>query len=422
MRLRRKGLLRYGKYTTYYIILFVISIFIGVGYSYLNSNLGITGYSTIKNASWDVHFSNVNVQSGSVENGTYEITGNSTVLNFQASLDEPGNYYNFTVDVNNTGTIDAMLGSLVNTGLSTEQAKYLEYTVTYSDGTEIKEKDLIGAATAETLLVKVKYKDDVAESDLPTDDQTINLQLNMTYIQADDTAVVINHPVCRRATTLHTSGSTTYGNLGTKGTLSAGDAFDCDVNKDGAYDAETERFYYITPLDTNNDYVVLFYYNNVAQGIPNSTYMYPYNNISNYSDNTYYGPNDGITQLPTTSQWKNVKLASTTRNIKDETGTVRVNNFSYEGYAARLLTYQEAIAVCGTTSIGNNKYLLENTSEAYWLENPSSSDRKVIWVISTRVSSSITTSNSLLGSGYSGNNTGSSIRPVIEVPKSKISY
>ena len=40
----------------------------------------------------------------------------------------------------------------------------------------------------------------------------------------------------------------TYGKLGTQGILSSGDAFDCDVNGDGIYDATTERFYYVTDL------------------------------------------------------------------------------------------------------------------------------------------------------------------------------
>ena len=72
--------------------------------------------------------------------------------------------------------------------------------------------------------------------------------------------------ICKRATVLHTEECTqtdgsmfcsgagytangskgtstiTYGNLGTSGTLSSGDAFDCDVNGDGTYDPSTERF------------------------------------------------------------------------------------------------------------------------------------------------------------------------------------
>ena len=69
--------------------------------------------------------------------------------------------------------------------------------------------------------------------------------------------------VCKRATTLHQEECTLsgyfscksmgysadgekhtttiiYGNLGTKGTLTAGDAFDCDVNGDGVFNSVTE--------------------------------------------------------------------------------------------------------------------------------------------------------------------------------------
>ena len=74
-------------------------------------------------------------------------------------------------------------------------------------------------------------------------------------------------PLCKRATTLHTekcsqtstlsycsgdgytlNDTITYGNLGTKGVITSGDAFDCDVNGDGVYDAETERFYYVSNM------------------------------------------------------------------------------------------------------------------------------------------------------------------------------
>ena len=144
-------------------------------------------------------------------------------------------------------------------------------------------------------------------------------------------------PICKRATTLHTEtcnnnegcadpaeegfgpdeeyqyspgeyniGDTiTYGSLGTPGTLASGDAFDCDVNGDGIYNATNERFYYITELDTNNSYGVLIYYNNVDD----VCYDSDLNAIQ-------HGPITAKTKLPTTSQWKNVSLSNTTRNRK----------------------------------------------------------------------------------------------------------
>ena len=151
-------------------------------------------------------------------------------------------------------------------------------------------------------------------------------------IEPDPTPDPEEDYVCKRATTLHEepcdrtdamgckavaedSTTITYGSLGTEGTLTPGDAFDCDVNKDGEYNSETERFYYVSDLDTDNNYGVLAYYNNVSGGEPNNTAKYAYDSSNNPRVN---GPITLLPQLPTTEQWKNVSLKSTTRKIKDE--------------------------------------------------------------------------------------------------------
>ncbi len=271
-------------------------------------------------------------------------------------------------------------------------------------------------------------------------------------------------PLCKRATTLHTetcsqtdslfdcsgdgytaSGSMktttiTYGNLGTKGTLTSGDAFDCDVNGDGVYDSATERFYYVSDMTNgvtkDSNTAVLIYYNNVSGGVASTSTSYAYDSSGKNNN----GPVTAIKQLPTTSQWKNVSLTNTTRAITNQSGgnTTDAGNlptaFSYEGYAARLLTYQEVYNGCydGTTSITSAKglsskckYLIENTRysssslKTYggWLESPSASisgsalsvSGGLRVVITSKVTSAVT-------------NTGSGVRPAIEVLKSNISY
>ena len=248
-------------------------------------------------------------------------------------------------------------------------------------------------------------------------------------------------PICKRATTLHeepcdrtdTMGcklveddSTTikYGSLGTAGTLTAGDAFDCDVNGDGEYNSSNERFYYVTELDTDNNYGVLVYYNNVSGGQPNTKAKYAYDAAKKPREN---GPVTLLQQLPTIEQWKNVSLSNTTRKIKDETGTEYID-FSYEGYAARLLTVQEASSACGQTlnnvigELDTCRYLLENTKYRsssigiveYWLET----------VVSDTVSNAWSLGGEKRRIWKAGANrtTNVIIRPVIEVPKSKIKY
>ena len=258
--------------------------------------------------------------------------------------------------------------------------------------------------------------------------------------------------LCKRATTLHTevcsqtdtsiycqvdgyelNDTITYGNLGTKGTLSSGDAFDCDVNGDGVYDSETERFYYVSDMtngvtsDLNT--AVLVYYNNVSGGVASNSTAFAYDSKRNTYEN---GPVTAVAQLPTTSQWKNVSLTNTTRDITDETGTVRKAGFSYEGYAARLLTYQEVYNGCydGTTEITLNdglstkcKYLMENTKysssdlKTYggWLESPRSSFSRLALGVSAAYGS-VFDNTSSNNSNYYG------VRPAIEVLKSNISY
>ena len=188
MKVRRKGLFRYSKHTTYFIIIFVISVLVGVGYALLTSTLNINGDSAITRNMWDVHFQNLQIKSGSKSDANVEIVNNSTTVNFDINLEEQGEYLDFTVDVVNNGTIDAMLSEVVNTGISEGSKSYLEYSVTYADGIDITEKDLLAAGESETIHVYAKYKDNIDESLLPENDVVQEVFLSITYVQADETA------------------------------------------------------------------------------------------------------------------------------------------------------------------------------------------------------------------------------------------
>ena len=449
-----------NKTQIYLLLIFAVALLIGVGYAALSATLNINGQTTINKASWDIHMEDINVTSGSVTATTVPtLDASKTTVNFSVKLTNPGDFYEFTVKEVNKGTIDAMISTISKTGLTTTQAKYLDYTVTYDSGLTLAKNQILKSGKSEYLRVKVAFKKDVTASDLPTSDATLNLNFSLAYQQAESSAVAVVHPTCKRATTLHTevcnqtssdgckaksetSTTVTYGNLGTKGTLTSGDAFDCDVNGDGVFDPETERFYYVSGKDGNNnsDYVTLIYYNNVSNGASNNTATYAWAakvdyvaaggteaNYGTYGNNNK-GPLTAIKQLPTTTQWKNIKLSSTSRNITDKKGNIRVSNFSYNGYAARLLTVQEVNYACGITAgsyefgeLDSCQYLMENTKYAnsslkysYWLESPDSSIADTAWSVYT---------NSRYVCNYSvsyADNCG--VRPAIEVLKSKVSY
>ena len=238
--------------------------------------------------------------------------------------------------------------------------------------------------------------------------------------------------ICKRAEekTLHTDGTHTFGSIGSKGTLSSGDAFDCDVNGDGTYDENTERFYYVT--DMNDSTAVLIYYNNVENGKPNNSKLVAYDS----SGENFHGPRTAIEELPSTSEWRNVSLTSSVRTITTEKGTNSTtgvplpDSFSYSGKAARLLTIQEVRKATGNKDIptwhvgelDNFNYLLENTrysnasigNYGYWLENPHSGNSAGVWNV--RGHDRFVNSNSVSDAGGRG------VRPAIEVLKSNIEY
>ena len=251
-------------------------------------------------------------------------------------------------------------------------------------------------------------------------------------------------PICRKATSTHSeqcthaknySGtgndcrymysqyySVTYGHTSlTNGNMTTGYALDCDVNGDGVYNANSERFYYVSDYyDSNtntfdNEYAALVYFSNTYDGVISTTQSSQW-----YSSNSVsYGPLVARDHLPTTEQWTNVQLKNKNRKIGSY-----VSSFSYDGYAARMLTYNEVYNGCSSgktiTSDGglsNCEFLMERTgytssnyAYSYWLETPYSTSN-IYTVNPVRLSLRY----------YSISPTGSGgVRPVIDVPKSRI--
>ena len=176
--------------TTYLAVIFALLISIGIGYAYLSSTLYINGNVTITKNNWDVHFENIVVTKNSANASVIPtLTDNNTKIIASINLDAPGSFYEFTVDVVNKGTIDAMLSEITSTSLTEEQQKYLEYSITYDDGVAFQNKDSLPANGTETIRVKVKYRDDVSEDNYPKEDQVLVFTIQATYIQDDGTGV-----------------------------------------------------------------------------------------------------------------------------------------------------------------------------------------------------------------------------------------
>ena len=233
---------------------------------------------------------------------------------------------------------------------------------------------------------------------------------------------------CSGSKDYNTGDTITYGTI-PQGKLKSGDAFDCDVNGDGKYNSDTERFYYVTDMDDNT--AVLIYYNNVSKGKPSDSTTYAYDKSGKNNN----GPVTAIEQLPSISNWGNISLINSERSLMTETGMTSTaagplpNNFNYAEKAARLLTVQELNKACNITvekmtrgELDKCNFLLENTKYSkadkgnwgYWLENPRTEYSDPVWAVygcSRNV-------NNFSVDNY--NDIG--VRPVIEVLKSNIKY
>ena len=461
------------------IVLAVCLIGITVAYATLSQNLNISGVAKVGKTSWNIHFTKVLTPKaeGYAEGGKATLNSDSTVLTVsEGILKVPGDTITYVFDVINEGDLDAEVETVLTTIDSckasddtTDVTMYcdkIKYDLVYQDTKEaVKKNDQLLKGESKTLNLIITYDKNKELTSLPNTEivlDNITSTINYTMIQksSGSTEEPQNKIVCKRATTLHTEECTqkdttnycggagytiagsrgtttiTYGNLGTSGALTSGDAFDCDVNGDGVYDSKTERFYYVSDYyntstkSFESDTAVLIYYNNVSSGNSNNKTTYAYDS----SGENFHGPRTAIKELPTTSQWSNISLKNTTRSISNEsgsnttTGGTTPSNFSYAGYATRLLTIEElriatennGIPTFQVGEIDNFTYLLENTSFsnennfAWWLENVRSDNSRQAWSV-----------NGYYRTVY-GNTvediSSTGVRPAIEVSKTNIEY
>jgi hypothetical protein len=139
-------------------VIVLLFITITIAYSLVSTSLNINGITHIRRSEWNVHFDNVSTITGRdlIETAP-SIDSSSTIINFAINLNKPEDIYEFTVDAYNEGTVDAKVSSVVKAGISAEDEQYVDYAITYADGSEIQEDDFLGAGERRKLKVKVRY-------------------------------------------------------------------------------------------------------------------------------------------------------------------------------------------------------------------------------------------------------------------------
>ncbi len=201
------------------IIILALLLILGVsiGYAALTAQLNIDGSTKIKGNNWsiDIPADNFDTTDPSCTNTTTgvgcpidpsnEDVGGETVVDqhptkeegqdgevnvsWAVTLKKPGDYYEFTVDAVNDGTVNAKLSEVEIKGITAAQQAFANYTVTYADNSAINVNDTLNAGVTKKVKVRVEFKSDVSNENLPTSDVDLGdsskkLTVHMKYVQA----------------------------------------------------------------------------------------------------------------------------------------------------------------------------------------------------------------------------------------------
>ena len=204
----------------------------------------------------------------------------------------------------------------------------------------------------------------------------------------------------------------TYGTVYGQGSPIAGDAYNCDVNDDGTFDAQTqygkftERFYFLRQIDNGNDETTgaLVYYTSIDSNGPVDSQHNSSIGSTNY--------NDASAWLPTSSSgsdsWDNPGL---------------IDFDSGNGKISRFLNFADLSAVCGPVSGEKGASYFADCGKWFLFENSrfqsTGLGRAGIWL--EHVDNTyyrIQTQTVQLAIPQTGANSDNTARPVIEIPMS----
>ena len=346
--------IRYNRHK-YFFSLSLILLLVGlaIGYAFVGANISIEGIVGLsRSGNWSVYLDNYQAMQDSVAPVSTPTVTNTTV-SFSAVLNEPGDFFGFTIDVVNDGEINADL-ALITLTPDFSNIDYGEATITYSDDTPVAVGDILAKNKTKTIKVIINYIED-AES-YPTTNQTYNVTLTLGYEQyvgdvpckvtldpGEDGSVspsVLNKVQGDYATDLPTPTRTDYAFDGWYTSADDGDLVDDNTVIDG----DVTYYAHWYPANAVAKIGDIYYtsFSTAMNNIPNTTET----TVKLYSDIT-------VSSTTTFANTKNVILDFNGHTI---TNTGTVNTFVNNGR----LTLKNGTVVCTNTSstqgaINNNK-------------------------------------------------------------------
>ena len=180
-------------------ILSIALLTMSVGFAAYSTSLNITGNVTVQGAVWNVQFDTNSYQegTGSVNVSDGNRTIGTTAMTFNVTLEKPGDFYEYTIDVKNTGTFDAQLISATIPAIESPKSNYLRYTVSYqavkgtgsyealTNGTLGTPIDLVKTNGVASVKVRVEYFAPEDSNLLPASNTNATFTIALNYKQKE---------------------------------------------------------------------------------------------------------------------------------------------------------------------------------------------------------------------------------------------
>ena len=180
------------------VLLLLILLAVSVGFALLSTTLKINGTANIKGNTWDIHWENVVPnQESTVTAQTPTISNDGKTVTYDVSLELPGDFYEFTVDAKNDGTVNGIIDDIRHTVkevtiVNNEEVEttatlpsYIIYTIYYDGTTTAPAKnDLLLAGKKKTYRVRIEY--DRNSEILASADKVYRITDEVDYIQTKE--------------------------------------------------------------------------------------------------------------------------------------------------------------------------------------------------------------------------------------------
>lgn len=175
------------------VVLAVALLVMTIGFAGYTRDLELNGTVNVGSSTWDIHFDNTSYQETTGSVAATSKTIDNTTMTWNVTLSKPGDFYEFSIDVLNTGDFNAKLDAITLSALTEAQQKYLSYKVTYgtttytTTQTGITNISLPKTTGKETVKVRVEYLVPSDAADLPTEGASgITLNATLSYSQVTE--------------------------------------------------------------------------------------------------------------------------------------------------------------------------------------------------------------------------------------------